>query len=62
MLAGYEEGHMNYEKVLHEMIVQNVKLIDKQISGYQTGSGQINAGETQGVAVQSTQENSLIYL
>ena len=33
MMANDAEGLMNYERVLHEMIVQTVKLIDKQLCG-----------------------------
>ena len=32
-MANDSEGLMNYERVLHEMIVKKVKLIDKQLSG-----------------------------
>ena len=38
MLANDSEGMMNYERPLHEMIVQTVKLIDKTLSGEPTGT------------------------
>ena len=58
MLANDSEGMMNYERPLHDMIVNTVKLIDKTLSGELTGTN-VMPGEAQMQAKGTSNPNSI---